>query len=444
MGAKIAASLEEFELTLDNKPLNENNYKSYYIDATAGRGGNPTNRLIRQIKNNKEKNFKILLAGFKGCGKSTELLRLKLELENDFIIDIFSVREKLDPNNFSISELLIAITTDLLIFVHKNHDSIQLSKELMTKLENWSEKTLKEKVSYNYAERQIGAGVNVNAGLGKILNFFAKLSFDFQSGRKFTEITSIETEKTLSDLILHCNLIVEEIKKQLDTIKKSNIIIIVEDLEKVHLDITEKLFFNYSRQLTSIACGFIYTFPISLVFNPMYNIIIQEFDGHQVLPMIKVHDKEWKDYQPGVRTILNIIDRRIDKTRNLIPPELLKNFIRMSSGSLRDLFRMLNLAAANALDYKKERIEEIDYKYSVDQLKNDFYNTISYNEKNQMTPQDYYELLVKCHKDKEKKPMNDRGMLDLRHNMCVLGYNSESWYDVHTVVKEILKEKKMI
>ena len=314
----------------------------------------------------------------------------------------------------------------------------------MAKLENWSEKTLKEKVSYNYAERQIGAGVNVNAGLGKILNFFAKLSFDFQSGRKFTEITSIETEKTLSDLILHCNLIVEEIKKQLHTIQKSNIIIIVEDLEKVPLDITEKLFFNYSRQLTSIACSFIYTFPISLVFNPMYNIIIQEFDGHQVLPMIKVHNKEWKDFKPGVRTILNIIDRRIDKTRDLIPPELLKNFIRMSGGSLRDLFRMLNLAAANALDYKKERIEEIDYKYSVDQLKNDFYNTISYNEKNQMTPRDYYDLLVKCHNDKEKKPMNDRGMLDLRHNMCVLGYNSESWYDVHPVVKEILKEKKMI
>jgi hypothetical protein len=176
----------------------------------------------------------------------------------------------------------------------------------------------------------------------------------------------------------------------------------------------------------------------------MYNIIIQEFDGHQVLPMIKVHDKEWKDYKPGVRTILNIIDRRIDKTRDLIPPELLKNFIRMSGGSLRDLFRMLNLAAANALDYKKERIEEIDYKYSVDQLKNDFYNTISYNEKNQMTPRDYYDLLVKYHNDKEKKPMNDRGMLDLRHNMCVLGYNSESWYDVHPVVKEILKEKKMI
>lgn len=444
MATQKARHLDEFESVLDNYPLNERNYEAYYVDTTEGRGENPTNNLIRQIRKNKDKSYKILFAGFKGCGKSTELLRLKRELQDNFIIDIFSVYENLDPNNFSISELLIAITTELLAFVHKHHDAINLSKDLTKKLDNWSEKTVKEEISYNYAERHTGAGVDIKAGLGKILNFFAKLSFDFQSGRKFTEISAIETEKTLSDLLLHCNLIVEEIKRQLHVIQKSNIIIIVDDLEKVNPDITEKIFFNYSKQLTSISCSFIFTFPIALVFNPMYNIIINEFDQNLVLPMIKVHDKEWNDFNPGMESIGNIINQRIEKPGTLVPGGLLKDFIRMSGGSLRDLFRMLNLAADNAINSGRDHLEMKDFSYSLAKLKNDYYNSISYNEKNGMNPQEYYDLLVKCHNDKEKKPMNDRGMLDLRQNMCVLGYNSENWYDVHPVVKEMLKEKKMI
>lgn len=444
MAVKKAQKLEEFNSVLDIRPLNDTNYDAYYADTTAGRGENPTKTLIRQMKNNQAKNYKILFAGFKGCGKSTELLRLKRELEEHFIIDIFSVLEKLDPNNFSISELMISITTELLAYVQKYHDTMKLSPELEKKLANWSEKNVKEEISYNYAERHTGAGVDINAGLGRILNFFAKLSFDFQNGRKFTEISSIETEKTLSDLILHCNLIVEEIKSQLHAIGKHNIIIIVDDLEKVNPAITEKLFFNYSKQLTSIACSFIFTFPIALVFNPMYNFIINEFGQNLVLPMIKVHDKEWNDFTPGIDNILNLLDKRIDKVSDLISSELLKEFIRMSGGSLRDLFRMINLAAENALDYGRKRIETEDYKYSAAKLKNDYYNSISYNEKTGITPTEYYDLLVKCYNDKGKKPMNDRGMLDLRHSMCVLGYNSENWYDVHPAVKAILKEKNMI
>ncbi len=445
MNIKMAQNLEEFELSLDINPLDDTNYVDYYVDTTAGRGGNPTNTVIRQFNFNKTKNFKTLYSGFKGCGKSTELLRLKRELEKDFVIDIFSVRDKLDPNKITISELLIAITADLLYFVQKNLDSIQLSKELLTKLENWTAKTVRETIDYNYAERETGAGVDVNVGLGKIVNFFAKLHFDFKSGRQFKEITSLEVDKTsLPDLILHCNLIVGEIKGQLHKINKSNIIIIVEDLEKVRLDISKELFFNYAKQITSINCSFIYTYPISLVFNPRYSIIIQEFDSSLILPMIKVHDKVWQDYEPGINDLLNILHRRIDSSRDLVSPELLKQFIRMSGGSLRDLFRMLNLASQNALNVNHQHIEEQNYITSVNMMKSGYSNSIAYNEENGITPQEYYDLLIKCYNDKEKKPLNDRGMLDLRHNMCVLGYNSENWFDVHPLVKEILLEKKMI
>jgi len=34
--------------------------------------------------------------------------------------------------------------------------------------------------------------------------------------------------------------------------------------------------------------------------------------------------------------------------------------------------------------------------------------------------------------------------MELKHNLCILGYNTDTWYDVHPAVKEILKEKGLI
>jgi len=92
MTAMIARKLDEIDITLDNKALNEENYNDYYVITKKGRGEDPTSTIIRKLKKLEDKNMKILFSGFKGCGKSTELLRLKKELEDEFLIKIFSVK----------------------------------------------------------------------------------------------------------------------------------------------------------------------------------------------------------------------------------------------------------------------------------------------------------------------------------------------------------------
>jgi len=116
----------------------------------------------------------------------------------------------------------------------------------------------------------------------------------------------------------------------------------------------------------------------------------------------------------------------------------------MSGGCLRDLFRMLKSAAENATGHGKEKIENKDFQYGLNRLKNDYYNTISYNERTRMTAMDYYKILVDCCKSQNKKPADVKGLIDLKHNMCILGYNGEEWFDVHPVVKLILEEQNMI
>ncbi len=444
MSVKIARRLEDIDITLHNNALTENNYADYYVVTNEGRGEDPTSEMSRKLRNQKDENLKILFSGFKGCGKSTELLRLKRELENDFLIKIFSVRERLDYNKLTVSEILITVMKDLFDFVNENYKKIKLSKKLIQNLENWTRSIYEEEITYNYYKGELAAGTNIGVGFGKILNVFARLGLDFNAGRKFQEITRKDVNQTLTELILNCNLLIMEVRNQLHKIGRHNIIFIIEDLEKVTLEIAEEIFYKYAKQLTAISCCIIYTFPISLVFNPTYNIILGEFDETLILPMIKVHDKNGKDYKTGIDSIVEIIQRRIDAEQKLVSRKLLKEFILMSGGCLRDLFRMLKLAAGSAIARGKSKIEKTDFTYGLNKLKNDYYNTISYNERNGITAAEYYKILVGCCSSPDKKPIDERGMMDLKHNMCVLGYNGDSWYDVHPVVKEILKDKKMI
>lgn len=439
----IAQKLEEIDFTLDNKALNEENYSVYYVPTKEGRGEDPTATLIRKMNNlGDKKNYKVLFSGFKGCGKSTELLRLKLDLQDDFVIRIFSVRERLDPNNMSISEILIAIMTDLFHFVEDNYKKIILSDKLLENLENWTSSIYKEETQYRDYGVEAQARIGLKSKFLGILKAMARLDADFRSGRKYSEITKKEVRQTLSELIINCNLLLREIKSQLTKIKKKNIIFIIEDLEKIDLIMAEELFYNYAGQMTAIDCSAIYTFPISLVFNPRYTVIINEFDENFTLPMIKVHDKSGADYAPGIGSIEHILEKRVRP--GLIPANIGGDFIRKSGGCLRDLFRMIKLAASNAIDRGLMAVDEQDYRYGVNKLKSDYFNAISYNEQRKLDAQHYYDILARCCKSPDKKPVDVEGMMDLKHNLCILGYNTDSWFDVHPLVKDLLKEKNLV
>ena len=71
-----------------------------------------------------------------------------------------------------------------------------------------------------------------------------------------------------------------------------DVLIIVEDLDKIPIDRAESLFFNYASQLAQLQASVIFTFPITLLYNQKLNIIRQYFDYDFELPMIKVNNKD--------------------------------------------------------------------------------------------------------------------------------------------------------
>jgi len=56
-----------------------------------------------------------------------------------------------------------------------------------------------------------------------------------------------------------------------------------------------------------------------------------------------------------------------------------------------------------------------------------------------------YDLLVQIYKTSEAKDSSNEGFVKLLHGLMVLEYeNTSLWYDVHPIVVDLLKQKKLI
>lgn len=102
-----------FEATDPSRTLVINNTqdKKYYIDFSSVRGGDIIGKLKQKIAFFKPHDPTCtLFTGHIGCGKSTELLRLQLELEADgFHVIYFESSEDLEMTDIDIADVLLAI-----------------------------------------------------------------------------------------------------------------------------------------------------------------------------------------------------------------------------------------------------------------------------------------------------------------------------------------------
>lgn len=418
--------------------------EKFYIDLFESRGDNPIKSLKRKLINDASGELQILFSGYRGCGKSTELNKLKTEIQNEFMVLNFSVLQELDPFNINYIEL-ITLTMEKL-FKEADEQKISVRKALLESINAWLNTEEIEKI------RTYGGSVEAEAGaeVGLTASFFAKFfasirtatNASYSAKRTVTEVV----ERRLSDLIKHCNDLITEIKLQLHRINKKGLIIIIEDLDKLSLDKSEELFFNHSNVLTRLKAHAIFTFPISLRHHPQATLIKNNFEEDFELPMVKVKTKDGQPFQQGRDDLFNLILRRIEPD-NFENNALLYQFIDMSGGCIRDLFRLIRNAADNALNQEREIIKQQDYDKAFKKLKRDYENTIAEKRVGDkiVTPvKDYYDALVAIAKSDTKKAQGTQVELDLRQNLCILGYNDEGWCDVHPVVREILKERGLI
>jgi hypothetical protein len=436
-----ASNLSEVYRFFHNKPIELKDFDQLYVDADAGRGAQVFDRVKLKLMQNPQASLKILFAGHRGCGKTTELVRLQKHIDNDFIVLNFSVLKELDILNLHYIELFIVTMEKLFGFVEKS--GILIADKYLENIKKWVTSHEIQTVRDKHFGADIEAGIESGVDVPFLIKFFGRFKAAAKASSSMKETLKTVIEPKLTELIWHCNRLITEIKNKLGDIGKKGLVIVIEDLDKAPIDKAESIFYGHSAQLTQLNCHCIFTFPISLLYHIRFRSISGNYDAPFVLPMIRVSEQKGGECASGIQTIENIVKQRIELSL-FEDPAILKDMIRHSGGCLWDLFRLVRDASDNALIVGRTQISREDYESAYYSLKADYERTIAENKEKGITVDAYYEALRACAADPDKKPKNSEVVLDLMNNLTILNYNGKNWCDVHPMVRDILQERKMI
>jgi phenylpyruvate tautomerase PptA (4-oxalocrotonate tautomerase family) len=269
------------------------------------RAGKPLNRLIRALMRQHRQPPKYFFSGHRGCGKSTELNRLKAddEINKRFFIVKYSVKDVCDGSRIE-------------------HDM----------------------------EKTTSAGVSMKGGIGA---FFLSLQAKIRSEHTTRELIRKQIEPKLSELIDKVNLIIADIEGK----EKKRVLVIIDDLDKPSLEQAKEIFYSNNTAITQPACYIVYTVPISIFFAPEFTAIRER---RFFLPNIKLHTKKDRNGidKDGYELMRTFVYKRMKE--ELIEPEALDLAIKMSGGVFREGARIMQIAADSAIENERGRILKKD------------------------------------------------------------------------------------
>jgi hypothetical protein len=318
--------------------------RPYYIDFAEVRGGKiieALNRTITKLSPNEPTCQ--LFTGHIGCGKSTELYRLKAELEEQgFYVVYFEADQDLDVADVDVTDVLLAI-----------------ARQVSSKLE-----TMKIRLQPGYFARllaDIGAVLQTpiefseaefSVGIGKIVAR-TKDSPQFRSQlRQYLESRTSSILESINDELL--NRATAELMQR----RYKGLVVIIDNLDRVENRLNaagrsqpEYLFIDRGSQLRELNCHVVYTIPLALIFSSEAEALKNRLGGGvapKVLPMVPVQLQNGQECVEGMALLRQLVLARAFPDVNpmqrleLIPqlfdhPDTLDRLCRISGGHVRNL-----------------------------------------------------------------------------------------------------------
>ena len=425
--------------------------RKYYIDFASVRGGDIIGKLKNKIAFfSPDDPTCVLFTGHIGCGKSTELLRLKKELEDEgFHVVYFESSEDLEMTDVDIGDVLLAIARR----VSQSLDKITLEEPRRLKqLLQGAAKVLNSEVT----------GVKLKppeiSGLPKIGDIgFTKENEKFSIAFGIGEITTkAKSDATLRDrlnqylgpqktqLLEAINQeLLEPASAKLKQQGKKGLVAIVDNLDR--LDTRPKpwgrpqqeyLFIDQGEFLTRLKCHVLYTMPLALKFSNDYGMLTQRFlEDPKVLPMVPVQSPDGSDHEEGMALLRQMVlarafpdleePERLQRITDIFDsPQTLDRLCRISGGHVRDLLRLLHtwIEEEMGLPLSRDTLERV-----IRACRNEMKRPISDAE---------WELLRQV--QQRKDVTDDQGYQKLIRSRLVFEYRDkgECWFEVNPILAE--------
>jgi AAA ATPase domain len=297
--------LSEIYNAFDPAPLPANS--KLYVDCKAVRGGSDVLVELGKTIRFSDRPTCQLYTGHRGGGKSTELLRLKQDLENKgcTVVYFSAEDEDVNPEDVEYTDILLACTRHLLEQV-KEADPIPVLSWLRERGQ-----ILKEVLLTDISLADLKAEVGVKE--------FAKITTSIRTQptqrAKLRELLNPYTEKLVEAL----NEFIADAKRKLPQ-DKQRLVVIADGLEKVTLATKEggrtnhdEIFIDRAEQLKGLNCDVIYTVPISLVLSSRVSDLVEIYGCiPHVLPMVMTETRQNKLNPVGIEILQSIVGSRME------------------------------------------------------------------------------------------------------------------------------------
>ena len=383
-----AKTLKEAFRLCDVDPLSGAGIERYYVDLVSVRKAEAINEVNTLLDFQEPGDFcTILFTGHRGCGKSTELQRIRRQWEQDYRVIYLEANEETDIND--------AEYTDFYLIVIKRVESelremgLSFDAGLLKSFEKWFMEITNENEESIESSVSIAAEASVGSPTPFIAKLLVKLLAQIKGAAKQKTVIRQTLQKDISRLKADINLLLRDAYQKIKHRYSKGFLVIFDNLDRVPPTVGNHLFFDYASQLQELDCTTIYTVPISVLCSSKN--IANSFGEPHVVSMVGIYqlvrDRCELDYNPeGLKGLMQIIERRVDVAHLFESSDQVLELAQASGGHVRQLMQMVRSACLTASTHNHVKIQAEDVLYAVKQQQFNFERFI---------PDDHYSLLAK-------------------------------------------------
>lgn len=368
----------------------------------------------------------LFLAGMRGSGKTSELLKIieKLNNENAFFCVFCSLDIGLDINDMEYMDILVFQLERL--FEELQLRKVEVNNAIIDSMQTWFSERINE---VNHLIRQSeGFELEIKAGTPSLLSFIgvmAKVKSGLLGTRDNADKIRTVLKNNFSDFVLKINDFFNHVN---DVLRQQNVaqelLFVVDGLEKVatkkeRMEIVD----NEAGRIRQVKINTIFTLPIELMYLQRK---LEAFSTIVSFPFVKVKEQNGDLVQEAIKRFEEFVYKRIDISL-FDKPETVQNAIIYSGGSPRELLRILEYANIYA-DDDKGFIDEIAMNKAIKKLSSQSSQYISQEDLKHLK-------VLKENNEKGISTPFGKEWQDLLENRIIMEYNDGTYKRVNPLVE---------
>lgn len=449
---KPATALDDVYKTLSPEPLTRpDEFNAFYRpDVNVVRGSDVVSRLrLGLARAFGGLHFKAFLMGHSGVGKSTELTRLRREINEQYNVIRFSATGELDPANFKPFDVLLLMMAEVAGRTARSIDDGGAGRtppeQRLQEIWDWFATETKTNTQATGIGAQItaGAGITPDSLWGKMLGLFANLKGEMKySADRKTEVVEYRLNR-LSSLIDLANRLLDDCNDLLRAATGKEWLFLGEDFDKPGIPAAQVkgLFLTYANIFRDLRTHLIFTIPIALGYSGQAVELPFANDRVFSIPDNPVFDSNHKPHHVGRNAIRAVVEARV--TPELFEADQLERLVVASGGNLRDLFSIVSQAADSAILRSSPKIGASDAESAVSNLRSEYVRRLGESPfDEEPIPYDKkVHRLLSVYGGDQNSAVPDSVLYSLLRSRAIQEFNGERWYGVHPLVVDILKRQ---